>query len=247
MILKEKYGSEIGLFLRLLGAWRINKSSIDFKWGYFAPRFGFEFVLNRGGYFDPRYSITFCFIWGYLNIKLPFKTRLAEGCDLPRYGVAIHNDTFWIYTGGKYDEQLGQCTGNDQWIAWYLPFFNYEFDGHWVVGKDGEYVFMDKGMASWEFKKTGAKTETHPYTYTLKNGTVQNRKATISQEKRRWHRKWFAFLKREIVTIDVEFDGEVGESTGSWKGGTIGCGYDMLPGESMLDTLRRMESERVFS
>lgn len=246
MILKEKYGSEINPLLRMLGAWRINKSSIDFKWGYFAPRLGFEFVLNRGGYFDSSYSINFCLLWGHFNIKLPFKTRLGEGCDLPRYGVAIHNNTLWIYTGGDYDEQIGQCTKN-QWFSWYLPFFNLEFDGHWIVDKEGEYVFMGKGMQSWDFRKTDAKLETHPYTYTLKNGTVQNRTATISQEKRQWHRKWFPFLKKENVSIDVEFNGEVGERTGSWKGGTTGCGYDMKSGETMLDTLKRMESERVFS
>lgn len=50
----------------------------------------------------------------------------------------------------------------------------------------------------------------------------------------------------EVRAIDVQFSDEVGERTGSWKGGTIGCGYNMLPGESPLDTLRRMEAERKF-
>jgi hypothetical protein len=247
MILKERYGSEINIFLRLLGAWRVNKDSIDFKWGYFSPRLGFEFVLHRGGYFDSRYAISFCFIFGLLNIKLPFKTKLKEGCNLPRYGISIHSNTFWFYTGGRYGEQLGQCIGNDQWIAWHLPFFSYEFDGHWIVNKDGKYVFIRKNVNSWDFRKKGAKIEIHPYTYILKDGTSQNRKATISQEKRKWHRKWFPFLKKENVSIDVEFDDEIGERIGSWKGGTVGCSYDMLPDESMLDTLKRMESERIFN
>lgn len=247
MILKEKYGSEINIFLRLLGAWRINKSSIDFKWGYFAPSIGFKLILHRGGYFDQQYAFSFCFIWGEFHIKLPFKTRFGEGCNLPKYGIAIHDNTLWLYTGGKYDEKLGQCTMNDQWVAWHLPFFNYEFNGHWIIDREGKYVFMGKGMNSWDFKKTDAKIGTHPYTYTLKNGTMQNRTAIISQEKRQWHRKWFPFLKMEKVSIDVEFNDEVGERIESWKGGTIGCGYDMHPGETPLDTLRRMEKERVFN
>ena len=47
-------------------------------------------------------------------------------------------------------------------------------------------------------------------------------------------------------SIGVSFDGEVGEETGSWKGGCVGCGYEMLPGEVPLDTLRRMERDRKF-
>jgi hypothetical protein len=49
------------------------------------------------------------------------------------------------------------------------------------------------------------------------------------------------------TSIEVGFDDEVGERTGSWKGGTIGCGYDMLPDESAVQCLRRMERERKFT
>jgi len=47
-------------------------------------------------------------------------------------------------------------------------------------------------------------------------------------------------------SIDVEFSGEVGERSGSWKGGCIGCSYDLRPDETMLCTLRRMEKEQSF-
>lgn len=47
-------------------------------------------------------------------------------------------------------------------------------------------------------------------------------------------------------TIDVEFDDEVGERSGSWKGGTMGCGYEMRASETPWETLRRMERERKF-
>jgi hypothetical protein len=48
------------------------------------------------------------------------------------------------------------------------------------------------------------------------------------------------------TTLDVKFDDEVGERSGSWKGGTIGCSYEMLPNETPEQTLRRMEKEREF-
>ena len=225
--------------MKWLGVWRINRDSIDFKWGYFSPSFGLAAKLHRGGYFDSRYAITFHPIWGCWHIKLPFSTKLAEGCDLPEYGVAIHNDTFWIYTGGDFDSSIGQCTSN-KWITWYLPWFAWEFEFHHWASPNGAWV--DGG---WE-NKDNAYHETHDYKYVLKNGDVQQRKATIREEERQWHRKWFPWVKMNRRTIDVEFNEEVGEKTGSWKGGCTGCGYDMEPGESMVDTLRRMEKERKF-
>jgi hypothetical protein len=92
-------------------------------------------------------------------------------------------------------------------------------------------------------------TETHPYTYILQSGEVQNRTATIG--KRRHvicHRAFKAFGWPRWVkeSIDVQFDGEVGERSGSWKGGCIGCGYDLHRGETMEHALRRMEAERKF-
>lgn len=238
----EKYGREIPRWLRALGAWRVNRDSIDFKWGYFAPRAGLELVLNRGTYFDQRYAVNLCLGWGKFMFYLPLKTRLEEGCDMPRYGFAVHNDTFWIYKGGDYQD--GQC--QDQWISWYLPFFSWEFDGHWIQDKNRRWVKMDRGIDSWNYRKTLAYTETHPYTYTLSNGTLQHRTATCTIEKRRWHRKWVPFLTREYTVIDIEFNDEVGERSGSWKGGTLGCTYEMTPTDTILTSLRRMEATEQF-
>ena len=243
----ERYSYELPRWMKWLGIWRINKESIDFKWGYFAPRAGFELILNRGTYFDRRYAINFALGWGKFMVYLPFKTQLEEGCDMPRYGFAVHNDTFWIYKGGKYED--GQC--QDQWISWYLPFFSYTFDGHWIKNKGLQWVKMgnrrNKGPEAWQFRESGsAYTEKHSYRYTLKNGAVQDRIATCTIEKRKWHRKWFPFLTMQRQVIDIEFDDEVGERSGSWKGGTIGCSYDMIEGDTIETCLRRMERERKF-
>jgi len=54
--------------------------SISGKWGYFSPVFGFSLILNRGGYFDQRYSIDINLAWGLLSINLPFKTT-CQGTD----------------------------------------------------------------------------------------------------------------------------------------------------------------------
>ena len=69
-------------------------------------------------------------------------------------------------------------------------------------------------------------------------------------ERRAWRPKWFTWTRifeKQRQSISVEFNDEVGERSGSWKGGCIVCGYEMLPGETPEQTLRRMERERVFS
>lgn len=245
--MKQRYSYEIPKWMKMLGVWRINEESIDFKWGYFAPRAGFELVLNRGTYFDQRYAINLALGWGKFMFYLPFKTKLEEGCDMPRYGFAVHNDTFWIYKGGDYKD--GQC--QEQWISWYLPFFSYTFDGHWIQDKNRQWIKMGSGklgdgVFSCDFREESAYSETHPYTYTLKNGTVQNRIATCTVERRKWHRKWFPFLTMERQVIDIEFNDEVGERSGTWKGGTLGCSYKLKPDETVYECLKRMESECSF-
>lgn len=53
-------------------------------------------------------------------------------------------------------------------------------------------------------------------------------------------------FSRPIDTIDIRFSAEVGSRAGSWKGGTIGCSYEMNPGETPEHTLRRMQAVRRF-
>ena len=239
--MKEVYRHEFNWWQQLLktclGMWRINHDSIDFLWGYFAPKFGLELMLHRGGDFNQRYAISWCFIWGQFHVRLPIKTRIPESCSTPSYGICIFSDAFWIYLGGKMND-WGQC--DSRWITWDLPFFSMVFDWHKVQLADGSWAEY-----SWKSDVEPYK-ETHPYTYTLRSGEIQEREATCFVEERQWHRKWLPFLKMNSRCISVEFSDEVGERTGSWKGGCIGCGYEMLEDESILDCLSRMEKERKF-
>jgi hypothetical protein len=86
----------------------------------------------------------------------------------------------------------------------------------------------------------------YDYTYKRKNGDIQYRKATVSVERRVWTMRWFPFKRNVRTSIWVTFNTDIGESVDSWKGGTVGCGYDILRGETPEMTLRRMERERDF-
>ena len=214
------------------------KESYEGKWGYFSPRFGFGLMLNRGGYFDQRYSVTIHFIWGLFNLILPIKTSIPEGCDPPRYGIQIHSGTLWLHLGGDMREDINQC--DSRWITWELPFVTWIHEWHKMADQNKQWVLYDFDKSANEY------TETHSYKYKLKSGDVQEVDATCSVRWRSWHRKWAPFIKKESRCINITFSDEIGERTGSWKGGTIGCDYELIEGESILACLRRMEKERTF-
>ncbi|SFY18451.1 hypothetical protein SAMN04244548_02990 [Paracoccus pantotrophus] len=111
----------------------------------------------------------------------------------------------------------------------------------------------EAGDGTWRDVRAGedrvVMPETHPYSYTLDSGEIQEVEATIYRQ--RWvigrrilHRLGWPKIRKH--SIDIHFSAEVGERAGSWKGGCIGCSYDMLPGETPEQTLRRMEQQRRF-
>lgn len=218
--------------------------TIEGKWGYFIPEFGLKFMILRGGYFDNNYALYFCFIWGVFKIKLPFKTKLSEGCDLPRYGLDTHGNTLWLYWGGEFDNKIGQMQ-NENLFTWDFPFFTYIHDNHHAKNKKDKWQLVKNNEYSEDIYKW-AEVLLESYTYMLKNGEIQKVTAKCYKDKRQWHRKWFPFLKMVRVSIDINFSDEIGERSGSWKGGVLGCGYDMLKNETMKQCLRRMEKERKF-
>lgn len=139
-----------------------------------------------------------------------------------------------------------QCSGP----TYGFTFFEDGLHLHWgkCKGTRGDPMKIVQMPWGWRHRehKILSGPESHPYRYVLRSGEVQERVATIKAESRLWVRPWIPF-RRLSRSIDIEFDREVGERSGSWKGGVLCCGYEMRRGETPLDTLRRMERERVFS
>jgi len=221
---------------------------------------GFEIVFEKWGYFDPRpqintnittllalilpfislwlvpMSLFFCFYsWGSLYINLPYNTGKDQSTGGKSYGImTYHIDSgfpteLWIRGWKSFD------------FPWAFKFWKRE-----VLHKDG-WRTEKRGDDLWDKEKWANELvlEIYPYIYTLKSGEKQERTATIYQEKRYW-RRWFNLLTKCNHYIEIEFSDEVGEKSGSWKGGTIGCSYTMKKGETPLQCLQRMEKERKF-
>lgn len=193
------------------------------------------------------------FGWGGLRIKLPIKTGI-EDSDSAAWGFNYHDNTIWIYIGGA-----GNFDGGRKWVTIYMP-----WDYTWVrtstLMKDGYSWFHETNtnrvswdedvngetLGSYGWLKKNKHTETYDYIDKF-DGTIV--KADVSVSEREWRPRWFKWTKlfaKIVRSIDVTFDQEVGKRKGSWKGGTIGCGYDLKSGETPYACLMRMQSERDF-
>lgn len=184
--------------------------------------------------FEEGYTLSLHPLWGKWYIPLPFKARRKPEDMCEGWGISLAERSIYIKRGTKY-----------KFVR--LP-WDWQHVRHEVLRPDGTWTPY---VGCWERDKEpdGRQVWTAPYHYVLKNGTVQERTATVYVEEREWRWRWFTRLPWPRMirrSISVEFDGEVGERTGSWKGGCIGCGYDMLLEEHPLETLKRMERERIF-
>ena len=124
-----------------------------------------------------------------------------------------------------------------------------KFQRHEVLRADGSWVPF---VGCWEHDKQpdGRKVEEFSYHYLLRNWNVQKVKASVHIERRSYRPKWLqwtSLFEKRRPSISVEFSDEIGERTGSWKGGCIGCGYTLRKDETAEQCLRRMERERKFN
>lgn len=195
---------------------------------------------------------------GKLFSKISMSVCLfEEGWSLELFGLFIpirlrYRPPRDIMESWGFTVSLAERTLHLSWGDWSKVLF---FPNSWdhykttVLRADGTWVDQISEYGTEEYCD-GRHVQKFDYTYTLKNGTVQKRTATVYVDRMewRWRRlQWSPWPRLIRQSINVRFDDEVGERTGSWKGGTIGCGYTMLPGETAEQTLRRMERERVFN
>lgn len=209
------------------------------------------FLLSYSLWFMLLLPFVLLFGWGMIFIYLPIKTGIQD-CDSAVWGFNYHDNKLWIYVGGA-----GNFEGGRKWKTLEMP-----WSLTWVrtstLMKDGYDWFHETkdnrkdwsgdentiGSHDWLMKNRWE--ETHPYIDKFDN-TIVN--ATIGVSEREWRPIWFKWTKlfaKTSKTIDVEFDKEVGKRKGSWKGGTLGCGYELQPSETPVECLKRMERERTF-
>lgn len=233
---------------------RVEKNYTIYKndWMEFCTGFHkLHFKISPASYFDNRAAIQFSTIWGQIFIHLNFIRSKYDECDPPQYGFYFYGHDNW------FPDTFVWCWGRKTHhfsMPWTLEWYRTS-----VLRKDGEWEHElqptrlgQRNKRFWDDEKWKDVfwQETYPYTYVLKRGEIQEVLATVKVEEREWRRKWLKFTPLfNLVrrTISINFSDEVGERRGSWKGGTLGCGWDLKKGETPLIALRRMEIERKFN
>lgn len=251
---------------KLLGIWCIEPGLIRSKYFEWSKGWGLAFDFSKHRYSDDSDKSSMLhvqFIYGHWFIYLPLGLKVKNSYDTvepPTYGFS------W-----RWGDSLGgiHCHWNRKVkiidMPWSTRTVEYQY-----LGVDGEWhrvggMFLE-GIGYQDWSEVQEYTEKHPYAHWSPGlRKLQEAEATVSRRRHILSWKWFAehssrrktpvsdFLRRVIPghrivnSINVEFNREMGDrAENSWKGGTIGCGYDMKPGESIASCLRRMERERTF-
>ena len=209
----------------------------------------FNISYDVCGYFRPYPEINISMFGLHFCFVLPFRNKWTDECDPPKYGIAIYSDTFWVYLGGK-----GNMGGGTKWWTWDIPFFTKIHVRRDVeCNIDGEikmipYKNLESHGKDYIPLKENKLVNVRTYDYTdMCDGEIIPCKYWV--EEREWRPKWLTWIrlfKYVKKYIEIEFDNEVGKKKGSWKGGCIGCSYDLKPGETAEDCIKRMEKEREF-
>lgn len=249
------YKQEIPWIMRILGCrWVDGPGSYRMKWGELTCRPGWCWALALHLFGDdPHYSFHVQIPFLNVYITLPFLRRWTREPN----GLMES----W---GASYDASVDglHLRWGRRWKIIRMPWIDWVQVSHDVLRPDKMWVpfvdsweegprrvVNDKGATLGGKEPDGRLIETHPYRYMLKTGEVQERMAECYAERRvrrlRWLR-WSSLFQRVTYQINVTFSDEVGERTGSWKGGCIGCGYELRPEETIRECLKRMESERKF-
>lgn len=188
--------------------------------------------------------------------KVKFQTFTPE--DMERIG----RDWYWRSTrrqfgfvlsdGGYLSFKYGRQTfdsATEKSKGFFLPWTQWRFVRHSYYGLDGEHLFDEnqalKGAARFdEWRRLREAVPKQAFNFTDYDG--ERITATTYIEEREWHRgeggfKWLSRFIPPMVrrSLDIAFSAEVGPRKGSWKGGTLGHGIEMLRGELHEAAFRR--------
>lgn len=235
--------------------WHDRRSGM-FRWGEVSKGLGIAVALCH---FEDHWSLHLNLICINLYLRLwPTRVEPAEGME--SYGFSWRWGRDWGWGDSVHLNWGARCK------ILHMP-WGWEWQRTSLLAEDGRtWVHELKGFRqsprdvapigypatlNWfSFRDLPHWKAALPYLYTLRSGEQQHRTATISVLEMEWRMRalqWLPWPRLVRRSIDVTFDGEVGERAGSWKGGCISCGYTLLRDETPQECLQRMMQERKFN
>lgn len=153
------------------------------------------------------------------------------------YGISIWEGHLCL----KYGRQTHSSDTEQMWSC-FLPWTQWRHVRHSLYGLDGSLFADLPANARWgtpEHEEGRRLEDVCPtVTFAFADYDGEELTATTKIEEREWHLgtkwcKWLSWFAKPKVrrSLDIRFSGETGKRKGSWKGGTVGHGIDMLPGE----------------
>ena len=155
------------------------------------------------------------------------------------YGFSLSDGFLHVKLGA----QTGDSTTTQDW-AWFLPWKQWRVISNRIYNADGSLA-GDVAKMSWQDRSKLMDTVTKKSFAIIDFDEERIGVETFASEMDwRLGEGWFRWLgyivpKKKRRSLDISFKSEVGPEKGSWKGGTLGHGIDMLPGESQEQAFHR--------
>lgn len=170
------------------------------------------------------------------------------------YGFYVSEGHFCLHYGRQtHDSTTEQSKG------YFLPWTQWRHVRHSLYGLDGK-LFVDlPANYRWgtpAYEEHSRLSDACPTAaFAFKDFDGEPLTATTKIEEREWLLgekwcRWLSWFAKPKVrrTLDLRFSDETGRRKGSWKGGTMGTGIGMLPGELHASAFQRYcaQNEMTF-
>jgi hypothetical protein len=148
------------------------------------------------------------------------------------YGFSVSEGFLQVFLG----RQTHDSATEQSWCK-FLPWTQWRFVRHSFYGLDGYHFWTaPKGMPWSEGRKIEEMCPS--VSFEFEDFDYERITASTKIEEREWlfgegWFKWLSLFRKPKVrrSLAIEFSKETGKRKGSWKGGTLGHGIEMLPGE----------------
>lgn len=162
------------------------------------------------------------------------------------YGFCLHEGHLSIYLG----PQTHDSTTTKSWSC-FLPWTDWRHIRKSLYDDKGEHFWTEWDTKRREFRTSWRATDAAEKAcparvFVIEDVDGKHIRATTRIVVREWRLgtkwcKWLSLFARPRIrrSLNIEFNEEVGPEKGSWKGGLIGTGIDMLPGELHEAAFRR--------
>lgn len=162
---------------------------------------------------------------------------------------------------GHLSVALGRVTNDsstEQRWGCFLPWTQWRFISHRFYDAEGRLVYSDthRGPRDLEDQRAhwAAQDAVPTVDFRFKDfdGEELTASTRIEEYEHKFGTSWFSWLslfrrRRVRRSLDIRFSGETGKRKGSWKGGTIGSGIEMQPGEMHEEAFVRYCAEHDMS